>query len=146
MIKSSVNSWREKGAGFFRNGLSGPGKFTLQGGGGHRALFDRKERLAGFAVEDKDMPRFRDLRDRINFFPAVPHGDQIGRGGKVAIPKIVMHAGVEKAEHRAEMLMWPLRSRSGPGERHSKGVAPKFFSELFLLSGVYARAPSEKRN
>ena len=57
----------------------------------HRPLFDGPQRLAGDAVEDEDHPDLADLRDDVHRLAVVLHREQLGAGGRIVIPQIVMH-------------------------------------------------------
>jgi hypothetical protein len=99
------------------------------------ALFDREQRRAVGAIEQKDEPLLACLRDRV-YAPAVPHHrDQARRRRRIVVPDIVMerNGGHGRQEHErvaryacvAVHVVGPLpcRCRAEPGCRpHSAYV------------------------
>ena len=77
-------------------------------------LFDGPQGLAGDAVEGEQEPLLGDLRDGIDHFSIVANGQQLGRGGVVIIPNIVVDhlempqpfagAGVKRKQGIAEQI------------------------------------------
>ena len=57
---------------------------------GNRPLFDGPERLAGHAVEDVEQSELGGLRDDVDHLAVVLDGEELGRGGGVVVPEIVM--------------------------------------------------------
>src|SRR5439155_17323167 len=55
-----------------------------------RALLDRPERLAGYAVEHIEEAELGGLRDDVELLAVVPHGEQLRRGRQIVIPEIVV--------------------------------------------------------
>ena len=80
-----------------REGLRRPRLLAGQVRRGHRSLLDREERFPGCPVEHEDEGALRDLRDRIDACAVAGDGDEVGSGGEIAIPQIVMH-GLEMPE------------------------------------------------
>ena len=79
-----------------REGLRRPRLFAGDVAGRHGTLFDRKERLAGGAVEEEEMSHLRPDRDRFD----AAHFDQHRLRGDVVIPQIVMD-DLEVPDHLA---------------------------------------------
>ena len=89
-MSASVNFWRVKGGGQVGKGWVGqdcsPGTSLC----GHGPLFDGPERLAGDAVEDIQEAELGGLRDHVHRLAVVAYGEQLGAGGEVVIPEIVV--------------------------------------------------------
>src|SRR5687768_6163102 len=74
-----------------RDGLCRPRLLAREVGWRRRSLLDGKERRARMTVEQEDEAALRNLRDGIDA-PAVSRDrDEIGSGGEIAIPQIVVH-------------------------------------------------------
>ena len=71
--------------------LRGPGVLAAQGRGRDRTLCDVEERFARLPVEQENEPALGDLCDGIDPCRTARHGHEIGRGGQVAIPEVVVH-------------------------------------------------------
>ncbi len=71
-------------------GLVGPGEFAGESGGWGRGFVDGEEGFTGGSVEDKDVAGLGDLGDGIDAFAVVFHREEIGGGGEVAVPDIVV--------------------------------------------------------
>jgi hypothetical protein len=72
------------------DGLGLGGEFADEVGGGHGLFFDGEEGFAGLAVEEEDVGRFGDLGDGVDLLAVVLHGHEVGRGGQIAVPQIVV--------------------------------------------------------
>ena len=57
----------------------------------HRPLFDGPKRFAGDAIEHPDEALLADLRDYVDGLAVVANGQELGRGGIVVIPNVVVH-------------------------------------------------------
>src|SRR5277367_265760 len=83
--RDTSHRWR-----LHRKRLSGrillAGRITLR----NRALFDREDRLAGNAIEDKHVANFTGLHQRGNLFAVVRHVHQHRLGRQVEIPQFVV--------------------------------------------------------
>ena len=111
---SAVNFWRANGGGFDGNGCVGQVFFSGHIGSRHRALFNRPQRLAGFAIEHPHEPSLPDLRDHVDLLAVVTDGQQFWRGGVVVIPNVVVDhlevpdafsgAGIEREQAVAKKI------------------------------------------
>ena len=79
-----------EGCGKAWDGLGGRGGFALEIGGGDGDLVDGEERLAGLTVEEEDVSGLGDLGDGIDASALVADGDEVRRGGQVAVPEVVV--------------------------------------------------------
>ena len=54
------------------------------------AVFNRKKRLAGLAVEDEHVAGLSDLRNRVDQTTVAPHCHEVRRRGNVAVPNVML--------------------------------------------------------
>src|SRR5260370_25402327 len=97
-----------------RERLHVPGRLARHVGGGHAALFDGPQRLAGHAVEHPYESLLADLRHGVDGLAVVMHGEEFRGGGVVVVPNVVVDelempealagAGVEREEAVAEEI------------------------------------------
>ena len=64
---------------------------------GHRALWyrglnDRKQRFAGYPVQQEYVALFGGLGQTVHRFSALAKGKQRGLGGNIEVPNVVMHS------------------------------------------------------
>src|SRR5690606_3797010 len=77
-------------------------------------LLDGEEGGPALPVEEEDVPRFGDLRHRVDHSPVVPYPHQVGRRGEVAVPDVVVdglkvphpptRGGVERQQRVGEQV------------------------------------------
>src|SRR5205085_11369034 len=76
--------------GLRRERLRGPRFFGGDVALGDGALLDGPERLAGDAIEDVEQTELGGLRDDVDGFAIVLDSEELGRGSRIVVPKIVM--------------------------------------------------------
>src|ERR1022692_2778158 len=69
---------------------------------GRRSLLHAKDRLAGFTVQQKQVPSLRSHRDSRHLLALAPDGEQRGLRRDVVVPQIVMH-GLKMPRHLASV-------------------------------------------
>ena len=75
---------------FQRQRLRGRKLLAIDIGSGDLAVFNREQRLAGFALEDEYVTRLGELYRGIDQIPVALHGDETGRDRQVAIPDVML--------------------------------------------------------
>lgn len=71
--------------------LGRPCVFAAQGRGGHGFFLDRPERLAGDAIENKEVAVLGALGDGVDFFAAVRDGEQDRGARQVLVEEVVVN-------------------------------------------------------